>query len=240
MEVIRDVLITAEVVEPQQETDFSEPTQIDAVVIPSTVSTVLENVIAKSSLKDSALCSNMVGVSDELTKICEDALVDQGVSGVSEFKDSVISTSISEGTNEAVETLLSQLRDPIIVKSVKTVTQEELAEDSLLFQDSQLPTTLPCKEIVLHSESKTLRPRSRMPFGFFQSPCLTDFGSSDKGKKKVSYNLRQKYPFDGFGICYDPPYDLITEFTTWIEHGLLRTHAKKGETLSTKLFFTGC
>lgn len=60
VEVIRDVLITAEVVEPQQETDFSEPTQIDAVVIPSTVSTVLENVIAKSSLKDSALCSNMV------------------------------------------------------------------------------------------------------------------------------------------------------------------------------------
>lgn len=32
VEVIRDVLITAEVVEPQQETDFSEPTQVSYFV----------------------------------------------------------------------------------------------------------------------------------------------------------------------------------------------------------------
>lgn len=69
--------------------------------------------------------------------------------------------------------------------------------------------------------------RSRQSSKFLQSPFLNEFDSCDKGKKRISYKFRQKHSFDGFGIYYNPPFDLLTEYRIWVEKGLLRIHAKK-------------
>lgn len=62
---------------------------------------------------------------------------------------------------------------------------EENTEDPYLLRGSQLSTTLPSKEIVVHHLLKTSAVRNRQSSKCFQFLFLNEFGSSDKGKENV-------------------------------------------------------
>jgi len=61
-----------------------------------------------------------------------------------------------------------------------------------------------------------------MPSKKFQSPYLTEFGSSDKGKLKVEQEIRLISPFDGFGILTN----LRQIYWTNIPSGFLKAYLK--------------
>ncbi|KAK4707223.1 hypothetical protein R3W88_033238 [Solanum pinnatisectum] len=66
-----------------------------------------------------------------------------------------------------------------------------------------------------------------MPSKIFQSPYLTEFGSSDKGKQKFEEDVRPISLFDGCDISYQPPSNLLKEYSRWISKGLLNTNDNK-------------
>lgn len=68
---------------------------------------------------------------------------------------------------------------------------------------------------------------SRVPSKFMQSPYVTKFGSSDKGKAPTAFENHQAHPFEGFSICYQLPTEIINTYSEWIAKGLLRTHAAR-------------
>ncbi|KAK4723824.1 hypothetical protein R3W88_026603 [Solanum pinnatisectum] len=67
-----------------------------------------------------------------------------------------------------------------------------------------------------------------MPSKIFQSPYLTEFGSSDKGKQKFEEEVHPSSLFDGCDISYQPPSNLLDKYSKWISKGLLKTHENKG------------
>lgn len=109
-----------------------------------------------------------------------------------------------------VDALTSGL--PIAAKPLKAVSHHKVAEAEIFLHVSQLPTMLPCKEIILYDVSKTHVPRSRMPSKIFHSPYLIKFGTSEKGKDKMPSEIHQIYPFESFGICCGCPNEIITEY----------------------------
>ncbi|XP_055835042.1 uncharacterized protein LOC129903505 [Solanum dulcamara] len=108
-----------------------------------------------------------------------------------------------------------------------TAVSHEQVQDECLLCDSQLPTTLPSKANVLSDDAKTPSRRSRIPSKILQSPYLSNFGSSEKGKENLSDVTHQTHPFEGFGICYQPPSELITDYSQWIDKELLKSHGNK-------------
>ncbi|XP_055814488.1 uncharacterized protein LOC129884169 [Solanum dulcamara] len=108
-----------------------------------------------------------------------------------------------------------------------TAVSHEQVQDECLLCDSQLPTTLPSKANVLSDDAKTPFRRSRIPSQILQSPYLSNFGSSEKGKETLSAVMHQTHPFEGFGICYHPPSKLVTDYSQWIDKGLLKSHGNK-------------
>ncbi|XP_055835099.1 uncharacterized protein LOC129903571 [Solanum dulcamara] len=90
-----------------------------------------------------------------------------------------------------------------------------------------LPTTLLSKANVLSDYAKTPFRRSKIPSKILQSPYLSNFGSSEKGKENLSAVMHQTHPFEGFGICYHPPSELVTDYSQWIDKGLLKSHGNK-------------
>ncbi|WMV36797.1 hypothetical protein MTR67_030182, partial [Solanum verrucosum] len=93
-----------------------------------------------------------------------------------------------------------------------TVDTSDLNGSHDLLSDSQLPTDIPTTEIVVRSHSKTLAPRNRIPSRIIQSPYVTSFGSSDKGKHKLDDDVHLYFPFEGCGITYQPSSRLIDEY----------------------------
>ncbi|KAG5615766.1 hypothetical protein H5410_015590 [Solanum commersonii] len=97
--------------------------------------------------------------------------------------DSSTSTTISPSTQAAIDALVSDLgKVHIPAKSLCVYNPQDLTGSHDLLYDSQLPTNIPTTEIVVRSLSKTHVPRNRMPSRIIQSPYVTSFGSSEKGK----------------------------------------------------------
>ncbi|KAG5581083.1 hypothetical protein H5410_051710 [Solanum commersonii] len=142
--------------------------------------------------------------------------------------DSSTSTTISPSTEAAIDALVSDLgKVPIHAKPLCVYNPQDLNGSHHLLSDSQLPTDIPTTEIVVRSHSKTLAPRNRVPSRIIQSPYMTSFGSSDKGKQKLDYDVRLYFPFEGCGITYQPSSKLIDEYMQWLTKGLLKNHANK-------------
>uniref|UniRef100_M1DE70 Ulp1 protease family, C-terminal catalytic domain containing protein n=1 Tax=Solanum tuberosum TaxID=4113 RepID=M1DE70_SOLTU len=66
-----------------------------------------------------------------------------------------------------------------------------------------------------------------MPSKILQSPYLTSFGSSEKGKEKLDDDVRLYFPFKGCEITYQALSNLIDEYKQWVTKGLLKNHANK-------------
>ncbi|KAH0730193.1 hypothetical protein KY289_001381 [Solanum tuberosum] len=127
--------------------------------------------------------------------------------------DSSTSTTISPSTEAAIDALVSDLEKvSILAKPLCVYNPQDLTGSHDLLSDSQLPTDIPTTEIVVRSYSKTPAPRNRMPSKIIQSPYVTSFGSSDKGKHKLDDDVRLYFPFEGCGITYQPSSKLIDEY----------------------------
>ncbi|KAG5619966.1 hypothetical protein H5410_005184, partial [Solanum commersonii] len=131
--------------------------------------------------------------------------------------DSSTSTTISPSTQATIDALISDLGQvPIPANPFHD-----------LLSDSQLPTDIPTTEIVVRRDSKTHAPRNRMPSRIIQSPYVTSFGSSEKGKQKLDDDVRLYFPFEGCGITYQASSKIIDEYMQWLTKGLLKNHANK-------------
>ncbi|WMV21025.1 hypothetical protein MTR67_014410, partial [Solanum verrucosum] len=140
--------------------------------------------------------------------------------------DSSTSTIISPSTQATIDALVSDLgKIPIHAKPLCVYNPKNLTDSHDLLSDSQLPTDISTTEIVVRSHSKTLAPRNRMPSRIIQSPYVTSFGSSEKGKQKLDDDVRLYFPFEGCGITYQPSSKLIDEYMQWLTKGLLKNHA---------------
>ncbi|XP_055835052.1 uncharacterized protein LOC129903514, partial [Solanum dulcamara] len=138
--------------------------------------------------------------------------------------ESNTSAPFSSDTLDVIDALIYGL--PLPAMPLTAVSHEQV-QDECLLRDSQLPTTLPSKANVLSDDAKTPSRRSRIPSKILQSPYLSNFGSSEKGKENLSDVTHQTHPFEGFGICYQPPSELVTEYSEWIDKGLLKSHGNK-------------
>ncbi|KAG5585406.1 hypothetical protein H5410_045840 [Solanum commersonii] len=152
------------------------------------------------------------------------------------IKDSSISTTISPSTQAAIDALISDLgKGPIPAKSLCAINQQDLTDSHAWLSNSQLPTDIPFTEIVVRSDSKTYVPRNKMPSKLLQSLYLTYFRSSEKGKEKLDDDVRLYFPFEGCGITYQAPSNLIDEYKQWVTKGLLKTHANKKKVHSSEI-----
>ncbi|XP_055800730.1 uncharacterized protein LOC129870136 [Solanum dulcamara] len=138
--------------------------------------------------------------------------------------ESNTSAPFSTETLDVIDALIYGL--PLPAMPLTAVSHEQV-QDECLLRDSQLPTTLPSKANVLSDDAKTQFQRSRIPSKILQSPYLSNFGSSEKGKEHLSAVMHQTHPFEGFGICYHPPSELVTDYSQWIDKGLLKLHGNK-------------
>ncbi|KAG5570570.1 hypothetical protein H5410_060336 [Solanum commersonii] len=142
--------------------------------------------------------------------------------------DSSTSITISPSTEAAIDALVSDLgKVPIHAKPLCVYNPQDLNGSHDLLSDSQLPTDIPTTEIVVRSHSKTPAPRNRMPSRIIQSPYVTSFGSTDKGKQKLDDDVHLYFPFEGCGITYQPSSKLIDEYMQWLTKGLLKNHVSK-------------
>ncbi|XP_055822560.1 uncharacterized protein LOC129891278 [Solanum dulcamara] len=138
--------------------------------------------------------------------------------------ESNTSAPFSTETLDVIDALIYGL--PLPAMPLTAVSHEQV-QDECLLRDNQLPTTLPSKANVLSDDAKTPFRRSRIPSKILQSPYLSNFGSSEKGKENLSAVMHQTYPFEGFGICYHPSSELVTDYSQWIDKGLLKSHGNK-------------
>ncbi|XP_055800375.1 uncharacterized protein LOC129869786 [Solanum dulcamara] len=93
------------------------------------------------------------------------------------------SNPISLAFREDIDAFNSEIHVSIDVQPLNTITPY----DDQLLRYSQLPTTLPCLQIIAHDVTKTRAPR--------------------------------------FTICDEPPREILSEYSQWIDKGLLRNHA---------------
>ncbi|WMV08017.1 hypothetical protein MTR67_001402 [Solanum verrucosum] len=158
-------------------------------------------------------------------------LADEVGVSVDEVGVSVNEITISHPTQAAIDALISDLgKVHIPAKPLSVFDQQDLIGNHALLSDSQLPTDIPITEIIVWSVSKIHVPRNRLPSKILQSPYLTSFGSSEKGKDKLDGDIRLYFPFEGCRIIYQPPSNLLDEYMQWVTKGLLKTHANKKST----------
>ncbi|KAH0761468.1 hypothetical protein KY290_017541 [Solanum tuberosum] len=72
--------------------------------------------------------------------------------------------------------------------------------------------------------AEAFAPRNRMPSRIIQSPYVTSFGSSEKGKENLDDDVRLYFPFKGCGITYQDSSKLIDEYMQWLTKGILKNH----------------
>ncbi|XP_049414762.1 uncharacterized protein LOC125877540 [Solanum stenotomum] len=114
--------------------------------------------------------------------------------------DSTTSTSISAGTQKAIYVLIAGLHSPLCVQPLSAVKSHSLTGTH---QFNQMPSRI------------------------LQSPYVTEFDSTDKGKQKVEEEVFPISPFDGFGISFQFLSNLFDEYSKWISKGLLKNHASE-------------
>ncbi|XP_049369610.1 uncharacterized protein LOC125834523 [Solanum verrucosum] len=146
----------------------------------------------------------------------------------SDKSGSINSDSVSAGTQEAADTLYG-IHAPMDAQPLQVVTPQQLTDTHDLRSGNLLPMDTNVNEIVVHEVSKTPIQRLRLPSKIFQSPYVTIFGSSDKGKERVDSELhiRPNHPFQDYGIIFQPPSALLDQYQQWFSKGLLKTHDKK-------------
>ncbi|KAH0769001.1 hypothetical protein KY290_012982 [Solanum tuberosum] len=115
--------------------------------------------------------------------------------------------------------------DKITVDTSDSSTSTTISPSTQAAIDS--PTDIPTTEIVVRRDLKTPAPRNRMPSRINQSPYVTSFGSSEKGKQKLDDDVRLYFPFEGCGITYQASSKIIDEYMQWLTKGLLKNHANK-------------
>ncbi|KAF3659765.1 hypothetical protein FXO37_13831 [Capsicum annuum] len=64
----------------------------------------------------------------------------------------------------------------------------------------------------------------------FRSPYITKFGSSSKDEGSSDNEEKHRYAFDGCTIYEDLPNQLISDYSQWLELGLLKYHSLKKQT----------
>ncbi|KAG5592218.1 hypothetical protein H5410_042732 [Solanum commersonii] len=103
---------------------------------------------------------------------------------------------VSTGTQEVVD-ILYGIHAPMDAQPLQVVTPQQLTDTHDLRSGNMLPMDTNINEMVVHEVSKTPIQRLRLPSKIFQSPYVTIFGSSDKGKEKVDLELhiRPNHPF---------------------------------------------
>ncbi|KAH0779189.1 hypothetical protein KY290_005616 [Solanum tuberosum] len=153
---------------------------------------------------------------------------EDGADTVQHNNHSSTSTTISPSTQVSIDSLVSDLgKVHIPAKPLCVYNPQNLTGSHDLLSDSQLPTDIPTTEIVVRSHSKTPALRNRIRSRIIQSPYVTSFGSSDKGKHKLDDDVRLYFPFEGCGITYQPSSKLIDEYMQWLTKGLLKNHVNK-------------
>ncbi|WMV37250.1 hypothetical protein MTR67_030635, partial [Solanum verrucosum] len=138
--------------------------------------------------------------------------------------DFTTSTSNSSGSQEAIDALISGLQTPLYVQPLNVVKSDPLTKTHQSVEDNKLPMEIAGKEMVVYELSETHAQQYRMSSKILKSPYLTDFRSSDKGKQKFVEEICPSFLFDGCGISYQPPSNLLDEYSKWISIGLLKTH----------------
>ncbi|WMV37100.1 hypothetical protein MTR67_030485 [Solanum verrucosum] len=104
---------------------------------------------------------------------------------VSDEVDSTTSTSISVGTQEAIDVLIAGLHSPLCVQPLSAFKSHSLTDTHQFVPDSILPTEILGNEMVMYQLSENPVQRNRMPSRILQSPYVTEFDSTDKGQQKV-------------------------------------------------------
>ncbi|KAH0651734.1 hypothetical protein KY284_031646 [Solanum tuberosum] len=140
--------------------------------------------------------------------------------------DSTTSTSISAGTQEAIDVLIAGLHSPLCVQPLSAIKSHSLTETHQFVLDNILPTEILGNEMVVYQLSETPVQRNQMPSRIIQSPYVNEFDSTDKRKQRVEEEeILPISPFDGFGISYQLSSNLLDEYSKWISKGLLKNHA---------------
>ncbi|KAG5601193.1 hypothetical protein H5410_032563 [Solanum commersonii] len=116
---------------------------------------------------------------------------------VSNKVDSTTSTSISAGTQEAIDALIASLQTSLCVQLLSVVKSHSLNDTHQSVPDSKLPTKILGNEIIVYQLSETPFQRNRI----------------DKGKQTVEEEVHPISPFDGFDISYQPLSNLLDEYS---------------------------
>ncbi|WMV50534.1 hypothetical protein MTR67_043919 [Solanum verrucosum] len=110
--------------------------------------------------------------------------------------NSTTSASISSGTEVIIDALVYGLPNQLInARPLSVIIPLQIIGSDDFLSNNQLPTQLPVKEPAHNLDKKTRASRNRMPSKIMQSPYLTSFGSSDKGKEKIKDDIRPYTPF---------------------------------------------
>ncbi|PHT44837.1 hypothetical protein CQW23_13995 [Capsicum baccatum] len=145
---------------------------------------------------------------------------------------------ITESVQDVVETLLFGLSTPSDTKKFDVVTPNIVMESQWSLSDSHIPPDFPDAQVRKIEAAKTREiktlpvKRDRKKLKVFRSPYITKFGSSSKSKGSSANEEKQMYAFDGCTIYEELPNQLISDYSQWLEIGLLKYHASKKQTVN--------
>ncbi|KAM3302193.1 hypothetical protein P3S67_016695 [Capsicum chacoense] len=100
--------------------------------------------------------------------------------------------------------------------------------------DSQFPPYFPDTQVreleaakAREVKHKSPVKRDRKKSKIFRSPYIIKFGSSSKDEGSSDNEEKRRYAFDGCTIYEDMPNQLISNYSQWLELGLLKYDASK-------------
>ncbi|PHT37466.1 hypothetical protein CQW23_21039 [Capsicum baccatum] len=167
---------------------------------------------------------------------CVDELNKHHSTDVTDLQDGV-NVTLTESDQDALDILIFGLSTPSNTKKIDVVTPNLVKESQWSLPDSQFPPDFPdvqvseleaakAREVKHKSPVKRDRKKSKI----FRSPYITKFGSSSKDEGSSDNEEKQRYVFDGCTIYEDMPNQLISDYSQWLELGLLKYHASKKQT----------